>query len=176
MDENGKEVMYSTEDFNVLPVPYVPRPWIYSPSYPSQKHFLEIFMEEFINKGEPGSALEIIKRGEITKRMRFLAGKAKFLLGDFNSAVQYLSNLKETQDFSVFYLLARSFDNKGDFKEAILYYEKAMKIGGENVELLNSIALCYYKLGLREDAKRYFERSLKFDPEQKEIIEFLKKL
>jgi tetratricopeptide (TPR) repeat protein len=62
------------------------------------------------------------------------------------------------------------------FPPAIFYYESLLKITGGNVDVLNAIAICYYKLGKREEAKRYFEKSLKLNPEQKEIIEFLKKL
>ncbi len=176
MDGKGKEIMYSTEDFNVLPIPSVPRPWIYSQSYQNANQFIEILMEQFINKGEPESALKITEGIELKGKTLFLAGKAKFLLGDYKSAIDYLSKFKDSQDTSALNILACSYEGLGNFNEAIFYYETLLRLTGGSIEILNSIANCYYKLGKKEDAKRYFERSLKLNPDQKEIIEILKKL
>jgi len=176
LDENGKEIMYSTEDFNILPIPSVQRPLIYSQSYKDYNQLAEILLEQMINKGEPGSALKIIEGFQAKGKTLFLVGKAKFLLGDYKSALENLLNFKDSQDPSVIELIARSYEGMGNLNEAIFYYESLLKITGGNVDVLNAIAICYYKLGKREEAKRYFEKSLKLNPEQKEIIEFLKKL
>lgn len=176
LDENGKEIMFSTEDFNLLPIPSVPRPWIYSQSYQSQLQLSEILMEQLINKGEFESALKLLQNIEMKGRILFLAGKAKFLMGDYKSAIEYLLSFRESQDPSVLEILARSYEGIGSLNEAIFYYESLLKLTGGNIDIVNSIANCYYKLGKKEEAKKYFERSLKLNPDQKEIIEILKKL
>lgn len=176
LDENGKEIMFSTEDFSLLPIPGVSRPWIYSQSYPTSDQFLEILMEQFINKGEPESALKLMENIEPKGKILFLAGKARFLLGDFKSAIDYLSTFKDSGDPAVLNLLAKSYEGIGSYNEAIFYYEALLKISGGSTEALNSIGNCYFKLGKKEEAKKYFERSLKLNPDQKEILEILKKL
>lgn len=175
-DGNGKEVMYSTDDFSVLPIPSVPRPWIYSQSYTSSSQLREILMEQLINKGDPASALRLLENVEAKGKILFYAGKAKFLLGEYKSAIDYLLNFRDNREPFVLELIARSYEGAGSLNEAIFYYESLLKITGGNIDVLNSIANCYYRLNKKEEAKKYFERSLKLNPEQKEIIEILKKL
>lgn len=176
IDASGKELMFSTEDFSLLPIPNVSRPWIYSQSYQNPNQLIEILMEQLINKGESESALKLTENIEKKGKTLFLAGKAKFLLGDFKSAIDYLLNFKESNDPSVLSLLAKSYEGMGSLNEAIFYYEALLKISGGSIDALNSLGNCYFKLGKREEAKKYFERSLKLNPDQKEIIEILKKL
>ncbi|MGQ9618199.1 MAG: GWxTD domain-containing protein [Candidatus Aminicenantia bacterium] len=176
VDGKGNEILYSQEDFTVLGIPSIPRPWIYSQSYQDYSQFFETYMEQLINKGAPEAALEFIKGKELKGKVLLLAGKAKYLTGDYDSAINYLLSLKEYSDPSILLLLARSFENKKDLNSAISYYEKALERTGESVDLINSIAICYYKMGRKEEAKKYFERSLKLNPEQNEIVEILKKL
>lgn len=54
------------------------------------------------------------------------------------------------------------FDN-GLFKEAIGYYEQAIKLGGENPDVLCDMGICYRNIGKPEEAVAFFARALKTD-------------
>jgi tetratricopeptide (TPR) repeat protein len=55
------------------------------------------------------------------------------------------------------------FDH-GQFKQAVPYYQRALKVMGENPNVLNDIGVAYRRLKQPEKAVEYFRRARKADP------------
>ncbi|NIO47972.1 MAG: tetratricopeptide repeat protein [Candidatus Aminicenantes bacterium] len=66
-------------------------------------------------------------------------------------------------------ILGRSCQALGEFEQAISYYKEYLSHYGTNLQVLNSIGECYYKVGNKEEALIAWERSLELNPEQERL-------
>lgn len=80
----------------------------------------------------------------------------------------------EMLNFDYFYLKGMALMKLNNFKEAIEAFEEGNKIYDSDVRLLNSLALCYFKIGEKNQAKKIWEASLKINPNQEDIKKLLK--
>jgi tetratricopeptide (TPR) repeat protein len=86
--------------------------------------------------------------------------------------------LRDTQDFEILELTAKSYFFLNDYANALDVFKKALATGGEVVEIINLVGYSYLKLNNPREALNYFQRSLKLNsnqPEIKEIVEKIKK-
>jgi len=62
----------------------------------------------------------------------------------------------------------------GEFDQAIAVYNKALSHYGINLNLLNSIGECYYRLGIWGEALAAWEKSLEINDHQPDVEEKVK--
>jgi Tfp pilus assembly protein PilF len=77
----------------------------------------------------------------------------------------YTASVKEQISFGA--LMAK----KGNWKEAIFRWEKALKKDTENYRLHNNIAVAYEALGKYEKADKFYQLALKYGKNNKRILE-----
>jgi len=65
---------------------------------------------------------------------------------------------------------------RGEYRDAIRYYERLRHLGSPTPALLNALGEAYYKSGQREKAIEVLSESLKIEPNQPEVKSFLEKL
>ena len=99
-------------------------------------------------------------------------------LNNFNKALEYHKSNKITQalniylklykkknnDFNLLYLIGTSYTQIKKPKNAILYFEKALKINDNHVATCNNLGGVYFELNRFEDAIKIYQKLLKIDP------------
>ena len=78
--------------------------------------------------------------------------------------------------YQLYILLGKSHQALGEFDQAIAIYNKALSHYGINVNLLNSIGECYYRLGIWNEALAAWEKSLEINNHQSDVEEKVKTL
>jgi GWxTD domain-containing protein len=105
---------------------------------------------------------------------------SRFLLKvkQFDRLLEVVEKLKEEEksQFEYHLLRGQAFMGKEDFKRAIEELQAANSIYNSDLTLLNSLGMCYYRLGEKPKAVAAFRASLKLNPDQPEIQKLLKEL
>jgi GWxTD domain-containing protein len=183
---NEKEVLSKSDEFDVTHLNTVLRPWIYSRILPDTEDPIysyiigtQLFKTGNIEKARLNLEKAFQKNADSVEYALDLAqtyialaeyGKIKSILLPFLG--------QATPRYEVFTMLGIAYQNLGEFNEAIKIYDQAISRFGLNINLLNSLGECYYKLGMPEEALSSWEKSLKIDSSQPRIrknIEVIKK-
>ena len=184
-EQGGEELLSQREELSVITEP-IPGAWIVAQTNPSTNdpYYLYVLGIQFLNKGDIQKAhMELAKAYERKPvDMNYALGYARVLLTlkNFPRVREILIPFAETkkESFELFFCLGSASQEMSEFKEAISYYQKALKLKGTITLILNAIGECYLQLGEIELALVAFEKSLETDPSQENIrkkIEDLKK-
>ncbi len=184
LDRENNEVLYKKENFEITPVQALPRPLVISKSIPLSKNVIYLHMLgiQWLNKGEMDKAKDYLEKAyhQNPDEVRFALdlGRAHFLLREFKQVKEILLNFfnDNVKNFSVLELLAKSCQSLSQFDEAIVYFKEYLSHYGTNLEILNSIGECYFKIGDLDEALYAWEKSLEINPEQERIREKIKLL
>jgi GWxTD domain-containing protein len=96
--------------------------------------------------------------------------KAKEVLGPLASGGQGSAEILAA--------LGRARHALGEFADAAALYREYLERFGANIEVMNLLGTCYFKLGNREEALRAWEKSLEINPDQpqvRKLVDDLKK-
>ncbi|MEE9503446.1 MAG: tetratricopeptide repeat protein, partial [Candidatus Aminicenantaceae bacterium] len=74
----------------------------------------------------------------------------------------------------LYFLLGKSHQALGEFDQAIAVFNKALSQYGINLNILNSIGECYYRLGIWDEALAAWEKSLEINEHQPDVEEKVK--
>jgi len=184
-NKNKKEILSERNDFYISQFTTLPRPWVLAlqmpasddPSYPN------ILGNQFLNQNDLKKAKLFLERA-----YQGNPNSAKFAL-DFCRVLFAAKEYQKVKQIAVPFLksqgkyeflgiLGQSCQKLGEFGEAIAYYKDYLSHYGTNLNVLNSIGECYYRLGNNEEALIAWEKSLEINPNQegiKKIIDSLKK-
>lgn len=184
LDRTKNEAVYEKENFQISPLPALPRPLVVSKSILLSKKVVYFHMLgiQWLNKGELNKARFNLERAyrQNLEEVRFALdlSRSLYLLKEFNQAKEILLKFysEETKNYAVLELLARSFQALGKFKEAVGYYKEHLSHFGTKLEILNSIGECYFNLGELEEALYAWEKSLEINPKQENIKRRIKVL
>jgi tetratricopeptide (TPR) repeat protein len=127
--------------------------------------------------------LSIKKRISEALKAKILIGVATFPFHDFSKA-QTIGNALKAIDHAAFFgpdtlieFDATSINICGDrlyqlnkAKPAIEEYKKGLDIAPTDINLMNSLAVCYGVMGELEDAKLQFEKAMKINPSEIMVI------
>jgi len=176
LDDNNKEVLFSQSYFYISLQPTVPRPWVLSFPMPSSDDplYANILGLQYQNKGELQKAHSMLEEA-----VRKQPQSAKYGL-DFarllSAEKEYLKVkeialpfLKEQEKYEFLSVLGQSCQALGEYAEAVAYYKDYLTRFGTNLQILNSIGECYYRLGNMEDALIAWEKSLEINPNQEDL-------
>jgi len=177
------EIQSTTELFIVTDAEDMQKPWVYSrtllpashPAYPfalGGQHF---------NKGEMDKARVYFEKAyesqpdsqEISLRL----AQTCLLLKDYERAKSALIPIRDRSDvgYDVYYFLGKAHLGLQEFREAILVFGKALARFGANIDLLNSMGECHYRVGEPEEAIVLWEQSLRIEPNQQDIRDWIRK-
>ena len=84
--------------------------------------------------------------------------------------------LKSQEKYKFSGILGQSCQALGEFEDAVSYYKDYLSHYGTNINVLNSIGECYYKLGNNEEAIIAWEKSLEISPKQEKLKKIVKSL
>lgn len=175
--DGDQEVLSESENFEITPIAGLPRPWVYSRtlSPSSDPAYAFILGGQFFNKGEIGKARFLLEKAFHNKpnSINYALNLARvyFIQKEFQKTMEILLPFSESSEasYDVYFLLGRAHQALGEFSEAVSLYHKAISLFGININLLNSLGECYFKLGIIEEALAAWEKSLEINPRQPEI-------
>ncbi|MFB0564695.1 MAG: GWxTD domain-containing protein [Candidatus Aminicenantaceae bacterium] len=184
LDKDGNEVLFENEDFEITTGIDLPRPLVISRIMPAS------FMEEYtyilgiqqLNQGNIKEAISLL--GEAYHKnpvqLKFALGysQALFINGEYQKVKEVLMPFFSDQvnRGEVLYFLGKSCHALGQFTEAISYYKNYLSRFGTNLEILNLMGTCYYRLGNRKEALQIWQSSLEINPNQEEINKLVNSL
>jgi tetratricopeptide (TPR) repeat protein len=185
LNGNNKEILFSRSHFYISPQPAVPRPWVLSFPMPSSDDplYANILGLQYQNKGELQKAralLEVAFRKQLQSAKYGLDfARILFVEKEYQKVKEIaLPFLKEQEKYEFLSVLGQSCQALGNFAEAIAYYKNYLTRFGTNIQILNSIGECYYRLGNMEEALIAWEKSLEINPNQEDLkktVESIKK-
>lgn len=183
-EEPEKKIMTREANFFISSQTYLPRPWVLSLPQPpvDDPIYANILGQQYFALQKMSQA-----RFYLEKAYRKESGSKKYSLdfGRFLLAnkeydkvleiIQPFLSSSERQDFLS--LAGQAFQALGKYQEAAACYEEYMSHFGLNINLLNNLGDCYYRLGDFSKALAAWERSLKVNPHQeniKKMVDLLK--
>lgn len=99
-----------------------------------------------------------------------------FLDNKLSTSIKYYKQVWELEPYSLLanYNLANSYHSKKDFKNAIKYYNFALKIDNEHLDSLNNLGVIYYKKYKKyKTAEKYFRLVLSLKDDNPEALHHL---
>ncbi|MDH5468361.1 MAG: GWxTD domain-containing protein, partial [Candidatus Aminicenantes bacterium] len=176
LNENKEEILHEQNNFYISPLNYLPRPWVLSFPLPSSDDpvCLNIIGNQYLNTKNFEMAKTLL---EMAYRKNPLSAKyaldfcqVLFALKDYKSVKEVVLPFLEDQEKYVFSaILGQSSQALGELQEAISHYKDYLSHYGTNVNVLNAIGECYYRLGNNEEALVAWEKSLELSPNQERI-------
>ncbi len=161
-----------------------------NPATPEAQNLIALVVfsnvKEFIKSGEYQKAYDFIKPYEYLKRqsleMNYQLGIIFHGLDKLDTAEHfYRVVLANKPDFeqaklnlgSIYLKKGTQYNENGQLDSALSYYHKAIALGVVNVISLANLGLVYYKRANYHEAIKYFREALKYDNNNKSIIQSL---
>ncbi|MBC7362119.1 MAG: GWxTD domain-containing protein [Candidatus Aminicenantes bacterium] len=175
-DENDNELLSQKASFYISYLNTISRSWVMTQptegdSSAAIQHALGL---QYWNKNEIEKArkyLETAYRKEPTQPVyaldfcRLLYAEKKYQ-DVLTIALPFVQN---QQNYDFLEILGQSSQALEKYEEAINYYKQYLSHFGTNINILNAIGECYYKLGDINEALYAWERSLQLEPNQEKI-------
>lgn len=164
--------------------PTLPRPWFVtmSSAAPSDPAVANILGNQYVNKGETARALPLLEKAHRGRpeHLRYALdyARALFLEENFLQAKGILVPYTQTdaRNGELFGFLGSLDQKLGNFESAIAHYQESLKHQGTNLNILNAIGECHYRLGNTAEALVAWEKSLEINPRQEEIRNLVQSL
>lgn len=175
-NKNKDEILSEQSNFYISPVAFLPRPWVLSVPMSSSTDplYLNILGNQLLNKKDIQRAKSLLEKAyqgnpnSIKFALDF--SKALFAEKEYQRVKQMaLPFLKDQDKYEFLGILGQSCQALGEFGDAISYYKDYLSHYGTNLNVLNSIGECYYRLGNIEEALIAWEKSLEIDPKQEKL-------
>jgi GWxTD domain-containing protein len=183
---DGREITSQAEEFDITSITAIPRPWSYKKELPPTNHpsYDFILGKQYFNKRDFERARVKFETAfnEIPNSRDFARELARIYLIDkeYHKIKETLLPFSKAEDvpYEILLFLGKSHQALSEYSDAIEIYNTAVSRFGVNVELLNSLGECFFRLGNMEDALDAWNSSLKINADQPDIrrkIESIKK-
>ena len=177
LDGKGARFDAKSADFELSTRPSIPRPMVVSAVAPAfgREDYLYATGLELMNSGDlKGASSRLAEAYALKPGRPDLAaayglclvnaqdfGRAKEVLGPLVAGGQGTSEVLAG--------LGRAHHALGEFGEAAVRYREYLERFGANIEIMNLLGTCYFKMGNREEALKAWEKSLELSPDQPQI-------
>ncbi len=171
------DVKSQEAEFMVSPLSSISRPSVITKNLPLERKFLVYYAlgSQYTRLGSYGKAIEFLERALKEKRdMKEAAvelAKAYLVKRMPRKALESLSGFEEKGEPEILFYKGKAYELMGDCERAISYYRRSVLIYDSDTRVLNSLGICYLKLGKKREAKKALEASLKINPNQPSIKE-----
>lgn len=184
LDEKGREVLFESGDFEITPVADLPRPLIVSKVMPAShtEEYFYILGIQSLNTGNIRDALAYLEKAyrKNPAQVKYALGygQSLFVSEDYERVKEILRPFTpaEKENEQVLYFLGKASHLQGQFEEAISHYRNYLGHFGINLEILNLMGSCFYKMGRHQEALQAWEKSLEVNPGQEEIKKLVSSL
>ena len=177
LDGKGVRLDAKSADFELSTRPSMPRPMVIAAVAPAygREDYLYATGLELMNSGDLKEASSRLAEAYALKpsRPNIAAAYGLCLLAgeDFGKAKEVLGPLAVGGQGSaeVLAALGKARHALSEFAEAAALYREYLERFGANIEIMNLLGTCYYKMGDRGEALKAWEKSLEISPEQPQI-------
>jgi GWxTD domain-containing protein len=183
-DKNHSEILFEQADFYISPTLLLPRPWVLSiPMPPSDDPlYSNALGNQLLNNKDLEKSVSLLEeahsKDSSSAKFALDLCRVLFLRKEYQRVKEIGTPfLKDQENYEFLGLLGQSCQALGEYADAISYYKDHLAHYGTNINVLNSIGDCYYKLGNTEEALVAWEKSLQLKPGQekiKKIVESIK--
>lgn len=183
LDGKGARLDAKSADFELSTRPSIPRPMVVASVAAAYKRedYLYATGLESMNAGDlKGAASRLAEAYALNPAHPHIAaayGLCLLTVEDFGRAKEVLAPLAAGEQGSaeVLAALGRTHHALGEFAEAAARYREYLERFGANVEIMNLLGTCYFKMGDREEALEAWKKSLEISPDQPRIRELVEK-
>jgi GWxTD domain-containing protein len=176
LNKNKEEILSRENDFSISQFASIPRPWILSlPGPPADDPvYLNILGNQLLNKKAIPEAKALLEKAHqknpSSPKFALDFCRVLFLVKDYQAVKNVALPFYKNQGKNEFLVpLGQSCQALQEYEEAIFYYKAYLSHFGTNVNILNSIGDCYYRLGNIEEALIAWKKSLELNPKQENI-------
>lgn len=176
LDKNKEEVLSRENNFYISQFASLPRPWILSlpGPPPDEPVYLNILGNQLLNKKAIAEAKALLekayRKNPNSPEFALDLCRVLFMIKDYQGVKSIAIPFYQNQGKNEFLgFLGQSCQALQEYEEAISYYKAYLSHFGTNINILNSIGECYYRLSNIEEALIAWEKSLEFNPKQKNI-------
>jgi GWxTD domain-containing protein len=186
LDGKGARLDAKSADFEISIRPFIPRPMVIAAVAPAhgREDYLYVTGQELLNAGDLKGAVARLAEAYSLKpdkpSIAVAYGLSLVAVEDFGRAKEILAPLAPAGRGSaeVLAALGRTHHALGEFAEAAALYRECLERFGANIEIMNLLGTCYFKMGNREEALKTWEKSLEISPDQppiRKLVDELKK-
>ena len=173
LDEPGRILLFESTDLSIT-AKAQPGDWVITQSNPpaGDAYYSYVRGVQYLNKGENIKALpelaEACRKQPDSLNFALSYARALFLKKDFAAVKDLLTPFAEARadHFGLFFSLGQASEGTEAFRDAIVFYQKALDIQGGIADVLNRIGECWLRLGDKEAAIRAWQKSLEINPDQ----------
>jgi GWxTD domain-containing protein len=184
LNKEKEELLFQTEDFEITHAVDIPRPMIISKviKRASEEEYSYTLGIQHLNKGDIQSAIFTLEKAyhKNPQEMKYALSlsQALFVAGQYQRVQDTLKPFSDSQNANAetLYFLGKSIHSLGKFDEAISYYQSYLSRFGANLEILNLLGTCYFKLEDWGEALKIWERSLEIESDQENIKKLVQSL
>jgi len=171
------QILSQSEEFEITAVAKLTRPWIFQNTLlpPSDPVYPYVLGVQLFNKGKIEEAREKLETAYNNRpdSLQYALNLARvyFVLKKHEKVKQTLLPFSESADanYDVYFLLGKSLQTLGEINQAVSFYNEAVTHFGVDINILNSLGECYYRLGNSKEAIAAWEKSLEIESNQPEI-------
>jgi len=175
--DGDQQILSQSEDFEITAAAMLPRPWVYSkPLLPiNDPVYSYVLGVQLFNKGKFEEAQIKLETAYNSRpdSLRYALNLARVysVLKRYEKVKQILLPLSDTAkaNYDVYFLLGKSHQFLGEFNQAVSFYDKAISHFGVNINILNSLGECHFRLGNSREALAAWQKSLEINPDQPEV-------
>jgi GWxTD domain-containing protein len=186
LDGKGARLDAKSADFEISIRPSIPRPMVVAAVAPAygREDYLYATGLELMNAGDLKGAVSRLAEAYALKPgkpgIAAAYGLCLSAAEDFGKAKEVLAPLAPAGQGSaeVLATLGRTHHALGEFAEAAARYREYLERFGANIEVMNLLGTCYFKMGNKEEALKAWEKSLEISPDQppiRKLVDELKK-
>jgi tetratricopeptide (TPR) repeat protein len=183
LDKLGREVLSQKADFLVSDKA-IPGTWVAAQANPpaDDPYYAFVLGSQYLNKGDLNTAQAELFKAYSKKpdSLEYALSYAQVLLIRKEPAQARDILLpfvkKDISNFDLYQSLGKAYQETGEFKDAVAWYQKALAFKGNIIEILNSLGECYFNMGDKDQALRAWKKSLEINPKQENIKKMIEKL
>jgi GWxTD domain-containing protein len=182
---DGREILSDREYFDITYSQALARPWVYSKVLTGTQDPIYAFLigTQLFNSGKIAEARgfleEAFQRRPNSSDFAVNLAKAYMNLAEYKKIESVLLPFlgqPQPPKYELFYIMGKAYQNLGESKKAIDIFDRAISHYGININLLNALGECYFRLGNLEEALDAWEKSLEINPNQPRITKIVKAL
>lgn len=183
-DSKKREILYDEKEFEISPLVDLPRPWIVSKVTPASHNIEYSFIlgNQFAKKGNIKEAERLLEKTYNTNPLSLKYGLSYshllFERKEYQKVKEILLPFLENpkKNYQSLSILGASCQALEEYEEAISFYKEYLSHAGTNLNILNSIGKCYYRLGNIKEALITWEKSLEINSNQKALKKLVDQL
>jgi GWxTD domain-containing protein len=184
VDASGKSIDQAKGNFIRAPQESIPHPVANAKAFQLANSFLYHYMlaSQYVKAGKIEEAAAAYERA-YTQNAAYPRGVldfARFTLqtGRYDRTLELLEALppQEETRFEHHLLSGQAYLGKGLYDDALVRLLEANRIFNADTRLLNSLGLCFYRLGRHQEALEALRASLRLNPDQDDANELIKEI